>query len=234
MKDFHKEMANFSDYLLENSSVVLSNLIVGTVGTIGVPILSNSIMLYKQHRFERNVIEFMNKIVENQSILENKLKTFERDKLNFLTDSLLPITFDYIVNEKQIEKIKYYFNGFKNLIMSDLTIFEINNNLDTESLLVLYWDILKNMTFLDIVLFRKIIERNYDNIGINNIKHQEINSDDMLQITWNYSFIKLEKLGVIIRPKTWGELDGECEYTTIMSEVKLTAIGEKFSGFIFR
>jgi hypothetical protein len=224
----NRELAKYTDYLIENGAVVLEQVVTNTIGSLGIPILSNSIMVYKQHRFQTNVKVFMNEMKNEVKDIEEQLQKLNSDQLEFLRESILPITLDYIINEKQKKKIKYYFNGFKN-ILNTMSYIEVNQQIDPESLIILYFDTLKDLTLFDIMLFKEVaVKEKY----VLDQKARELNGQDLMEVTTKLSIDKLKGLSLILRPLTIGEMGGEGEYTVNISDIKITAAGEKFYSFI--
>jgi len=226
-KEEHK---NPADYLIQNGAVVLGEIISGVIGTMGIPIISNGYLMYKQKKMERNILMFLTELLKRAEHLEETLSGLESDKLNYIKNELLPLTFDYVVDEKQEEKIIYYINGLKNLVISRLSILETNPFINPDNLLIMYFDILRRATAFDLLILKEIHslqDRETDE------KPQEINKDDLREITVKYSVNKLEDLGLIYKGILIGEMSGKNEFSAVLEKVRMTAVGEKFVQFVF-
>lgn len=232
MNESKTKLSTYSDYLIDNGAVILAEVVGGVIGSLGIPILSNVLLTYKQKRFEKNIKVFLNELQTNYKHLEDKLEEYDDKKMDFLKNSLLPITIDYIIDEKQKDKIKYYFNVFCSVILNSINILEIKQELDTESLIIYYYDIIKEMTLFDISTLKSIANKEC-NKGNEQGKTKILDSEDLFEVTQKYSIEKLKKLNIILRPLTFGEMSAENEYTVNFQDIKLTAIGEKFYKFIF-
>lgn len=102
-------------------------------------------LAYKQKRQERNYEKFIEITNERCQELEDKLeKLSEASRSKFITE-YFGIVSDYVLDEKQEEKIKYIVNGFINLA-------SIENS--KEDFVLTYYDTLKELRMVDIAVLR--------------------------------------------------------------------------------
>lgn len=124
--------------------IVSSMFLEGVVGSV-VPGAVSAVLAYKQKRQERNYEKFMEITNERCQELEDKLeKLSEASRRKFITE-YFGIVSDYVLDEKQEEKIKYIVNGFINLA-------SIENS--KEDFVLTYYDALKELRMVDIAVLR--------------------------------------------------------------------------------
>ena len=120
---------------------IIGELVLDGTAGIVLPGVGNVILSYKQQRTEKNLEEFINKIVQRQDILNAKLENLEPDKLKAIKNHYFGLVTDYVLDVKQKAKIDYMVNGFINLIGIDE---------NKEDIALLYYDTLDELNIIDI------------------------------------------------------------------------------------
>lgn len=79
------------------------------------------------------------------------------------------------------------------MIQEGISIYQINNEIDPESLIIIYFDLLKDLTIFDIALLKEIVEQK----NMENKKEDKVDlldRGDLIQITKKYSIEKFYNL----------------------------------------
>lgn len=217
------------DFVIENGGEIIGGLLEDTICSIGVPVISNAIVLYKQKRFERNIKEMMTQINIRVSEFEKILNAFSNEQLTNFKNTTLPNTMDYIVDEKQTSKIKYYVNSM--LIMLK-KVYE-DSDFDKESFELSIFTLLSQMTLTDLNAFLEIGEQFYyieKELEIEAIHLTQ--KPDIQIINKKNSQIKLTNLGLILTPTLLGEIEGSGQFLHQPINCKLTYLGEELYSYI--
>ena len=146
-----------SDFFSIAGETFVSECVAGLIGEIAgsaIPGINGIRLSYKQKRFERNVKNALDSFAvrldaleSNFSCLEDKIKELFRTKyLEWLLDNLQ--------EEKQIEKVPCYVNGYIALMTN-----EINDNL-----MLLFFNTISELTQLDIDVLKMYDSNSDENI----------------------------------------------------------------------
>lgn len=127
-------------------------------GTV-VPGVSGLVFAYKQKRSEKMMLKFINQIKDRISDIEEKLLKLTPDNINLLKEKYYGLILDYVVDNKQEEKIKYIVNGFETTISEKL----IN-----EDIMLVYYDTLNKINLIDL----KILILYSNNFSIDEIRER--------------------------------------------------------------
>lgn len=184
------------EILLEEAApVLISEMLKGTVieaatsmAGVAVPGVGNMLLSYKQKKMERNVEICISKIVENQDEINKRLDRLEEEKLKNIQSRYFGLVTDYAAQTKQEEKIEFIVNGFIN-ITGDI--------LSQEDKILMYYDVLDQLSMLDIRVLRFYVQFSYVGIGgddnISDImKDYDLDFSQMAMIKE-----KLERLGLL-------------------------------------
>lgn len=178
--------------------ILSSMFFEGIVGSV-VPGVASVILAYKQKRSEKMIVEFMIETKKRQQVLEDKLIQLEEERFVEIKGKYFGLVLDYVMENKQEEKIEYLVNGFINLVsMEELQ----------EDVVLIYYDILNSLNLLDIRVlkiydFSTRTEDYYDVLDDVGISHDQ------------YTLIqnKLEQLGLL-------ETKGQLQYEVLFENVK--------------
>lgn len=120
-------------------------LLAGLASTI-VPGVISTVLAYQQKRQERMINEFMKQALERIMELENNLTNIDKTTFEEIKNKYFGFVSDYVLDEKQEEKIRYIVNGFINMAAMN----EIK-----EDFIFLYYDTLADLRILDIMVLKR-------------------------------------------------------------------------------
>ena len=151
VKDDAKEFTLNSDMLAEviteGCDIVVSENVASLIGSIlgaALPRMNAIITNYKQNRFERNVKKALDIMIGRIETVENNYSLLNMDIQKRYKTLYNEWLLDSLDDEKQEEKIPYYMNGYINLMNST-----VNDNL-----MLMYFNIITEMTNLDIEVLK--------------------------------------------------------------------------------
>lgn len=191
---------------LEPSAVMAIDILVDAVlGTFASGLYSTKTS-YQFKRLESNVKEAFEELYKRVEKLE--LYITEKNE-GIFKNQLFPIFWDFVLEEKESEKIQLFVNGLE----SSLTKEQINMEM-----MYVYFDTLKQMRAKDIVSFQDIfINKNYKKVFVEGkFGVQYIGDNDAYH---SYLISKLTSLGLI---QLW-KIDGS---GTIDEHYGVTELGE--------
>lgn len=120
----------------------------GIVGAVS-PRIGGIMIAYKQKRWESNWEKYIAEIVRRQEEINERLKNIEKENIDKFKKDIFPIVSDYVLDEKQEEKIKYIVNGFVNLASG--------KNLQ-DDVVIMYYDTLEQINLLDIRVLKCYVQ----------------------------------------------------------------------------
>lgn len=146
------KITNITEVFGEPTIEVVSELFLeGTAGAL-IPGLTSVLGNIRTKRLERNLMLFIKNLQSDIESLNLKyIEISEKSKEKFKED-FSEMIIDYIADERDEEKIKYITNGIKNLL-------DDNKNFDNTSL---YFDTLRNLRSIDILILKKYDYRDQD------------------------------------------------------------------------
>jgi len=143
--DLIKRVEDIFDIAAMPTATILSELFVtGVAGSIA-PGAVNVMLAYKQKRSERMYEKFMIEVRNKSADFESRLEKLEAGQLNWFQEVVFPLVSDYVLENKQEEKIKYLVDGFLNAASMKIT---------SEDILLLYYDTLDRLSALDLILLK--------------------------------------------------------------------------------
>lgn len=210
----------------EKSSELLSsiNYLLGATSDLTisemVPFLGRALQSIKIHRLGTRLEVFEDVINE----LQQKVKVIDDEKFTcFLKEFLFPITLQNLLDDEEDKKTSLFLDGFNKII-------ESRN--DDESIILMYYDILRDLRYNEIIRLIEIGEPyiEYESLGTNSYAYAyyiEENNDVHFYIE-----LKLAKLGLIKTPYQTN-LDMKKEGLTYreLNRAELTSLGKKFLDF---
>lgn len=143
-----------ADTYTETGVDILSEVFLdGTIGAL-VPGASSAIFAYKTKRMEQNLIHLIQELGERLAELQSNYEKMSEENRRLIKEHFSGLICDYVIDEQQEEKIKYFANGFINLTGQE--------NLDFDQT-ILYLDVLKSLRLIDIQILTDYDYRN--NLG---------------------------------------------------------------------
>ena len=134
MKDeLREKLQDMSKASMEAGIPIMGNIITDAVIGQAVPGVATAVISYKQKRTERMLIKAIDELKKQMIAINEKVNNMDKEQITFIKEKVLPIVFDFVIEESQEEKIKYIINGAINLIEIDIT---------DEDLILNYYDIL--------------------------------------------------------------------------------------------
>lgn len=111
----------YGEVFVSEGIAIIAGELIGAV----CPRLNNIRLSYKQRRLERNVSIMLERIIDNQETLSNRIDKLQKtvEGRNFIQQSG-EMLLDNIVDEIQPSKVQYSVNGYLNLLQTE------NANLD--------------------------------------------------------------------------------------------------------
>lgn len=135
----------------QSADIVSSLFLEGVVGSV-IPGVSGAMLAYKQKRQERIYCAFMEEVQAKMGVMEKRLERLSQDALIAFKDKYFGMISDYVLEEVQEKKVKYLANGLVNLAgMEDAN----------EDFLLTYYDTLRDLRIIDIVILRRKYDFNY-------------------------------------------------------------------------
>ncbi|WP_440897437.1 hypothetical protein ACS127_05550 [Amphibacillus sp. Q70] len=132
-----------ADVAKEAVTTATADLLVDSASSL-VPGVSGAVQGYKRRRFERNIIQFTKEL--NSRVDEVRMNLEEKsNEQKEQIDQLFQYVIDYVVDEKQQEKIAYMVNGFVKISEHDHI---------TEDFVLNYYDVLRELRMVDISVLR--------------------------------------------------------------------------------
>lgn len=100
----------------EAISTVVQTLTGGLLGAVA-PAVFGVKLSFQQRRFERNIVEMLNAIVQKQDIIEQRLNQLAPEvRQKFVDGPYRDVLFDHIIAENQEQKVRDNINGYINLM----------------------------------------------------------------------------------------------------------------------
>lgn len=181
----------------------------GTAGAL-IPGVTSFIVATRTRRLEKNMQIFMKKISDQVNELTDLYNKMDAEKKQSFKDDFSEIIIDYISEEREEEKIEFITNGFKNLL----------KNQDDMKSTSLYFDILKELRYIDIIVLKE-----YDYLSEEYWEQKNSLQDllDKLNIDVDrYNFIKekLLRTGLLISSHDKEYKDLLESYLTLVESLK--------------
>lgn len=157
-----KVIKKYGNCIVGESIAEIAGNVVGAVS----PKINGIRLSYKYNRLERNINIMFSKLVDRADELEERLELIQSEEyVKNLTEMLL----DQIVDEIQVQKVKYQVNGYINIITSD------NQN---EDMALIFFKTLAQLSDLDIRVLsmysRESEETAYDIVEKANISYEQL------------------------------------------------------------
>ncbi|MBT2667336.1 hypothetical protein J7J00_17810 [Bacillus sp. ISL-4] len=173
------------------------------------PYLGSALQTYKMYRLQNRVQDHSEQL-ERISVLYSNTLLSEK----FIQERIAPIVLSDLIEEHEDAKINYILHGFENVFI---------NEKDNESLIINYFDTLRNLRYEDVKRFFYFIDQ-----SINANIYIEESEEQALQRTIDGKLVNLGLLSVKLR------LSGLIGYDNdnIRKDVILTLYGKKFAEFI--
>lgn len=216
LKEKFKE--NLEIALGGGSSIIgglMSDAIIGQL----LPSVATTYLSYKQKKTEKNLMHAIEQLKKSFTKIEEDLKKL--DDVEFIKEKLLPIALDYISDEQQEEKIKYFVEGIKTTAESKLT---------DEDLILAYYDILHELRIADIRMIRHFYERSFADVYAYITKKDKSEKLDKFEAVEDYIINKLYNLNLVKISKTWGDLTGK-EAKISPSSISISTLGTNIVEF---
>ncbi len=141
----NKKIINIAETFGEPTIEVVSELFLeGTAGAL-IPGLSSVLGNIRNKRLERNLMIFIKSLQSEIESLKLKFSEISENSKERFKEEFSEMIIDYIADERDEDKIKYIANGIKNLL-------DDTKNFDNTSL---YFDTLKNLRNIDILILKK-------------------------------------------------------------------------------
>lgn len=197
-----------------NSGIPIKN-VIGTEAIQGVGLLTSGIYNYQAIRAQRNIDSFREELSKLKDNIIDNQKT-----INYIKNTLVPITLDGVVNESQSEKIKYIVNGIKTTVNDD--------SLQFDDITVIYYDILNELRVADIKMLFRIYNKKCkaDSAEING---EFVTTDE--DAFDRYILNKLKDKSLITMPVLNGELVGKGLGIVGIDSLNITKLGSNFIQF---
>lgn len=129
-------LSSIAELVVSEGTATIIGELLGSI-TPGV----NGVMLsYKQRRFERHVLKALETVSKRIDALEMNFSLLSNEMKDKFSGLYLEWLFDNMYEEKQLDKVPYYVNGFINF-MSD----EANDNL-----MLFFFNTISELTQLDV------------------------------------------------------------------------------------
>lgn len=144
-EQFRTQLKDIGESFLESGAQVSAS-IVGEVfldGIIGViaPGLVTVTLGYKQKRMERNIFLLIEDLTMKIGLMQEKWDYLNPDKKQDIKEKFAGIICDYVIDEKEPEKIEYLANGFVSTVTSDI----LNGDMIVE-----YYDICEKLRLIEL------------------------------------------------------------------------------------
>lgn len=160
----------------EGGVAIFASYIPDTLIGQVAPGIVTSLYAYKQKRFENNIIALINEIQSRIAYIEEKVSKLDEKTNHQIKTEIFPLLFDYAIDEKQIEKLKYFVKGFETIL---------DQKIIDKDIVIGHFDILAQLKVSDIELLLKI----YD----------ETLNDEKIPIHWDRSGYSQQRLNNLIR-----------------------------------
>ena len=129
----------------EPAVVVVAELFLeGAAGAI-IPGFTSVVTNIKQKRFERNIKKMLSEFQVQLGDMRLKFDEISEVRKTSFSDEFSEMIIDYVSEERDEEKIPFIVNGIKNLINEDK---DVDNT-------TLYFDVLKNLRKIDILVLKQ-------------------------------------------------------------------------------
>ncbi|MFZ7933430.1 hypothetical protein ACO1D2_20545 [Bacillus thuringiensis] len=174
-----------------------------------VPYLGSFLQFRKMNRFDRRIKENSKKLEKISKLCSDSLLSEE-----LIKERVFPIVLSDLIEEHEDAKINLILNGFENVFIEEKT---------NESVVISYFDILRNLRYADIKRFLYFADETFDYPNYPDLSEERA-------LTRNIDG-KLGKLGLINISATWINLDGH-DNDNDRENVSLTLYGTKFAEFI--
>lgn len=140
-----QKITNLAETFGEPTIEVVSELFLeGTAGAL-IPGLSSVLGNIRNKRLERNLMIFIKSLQSEIESLKLKFSEISENSKERFKEEFSEMIIDYIADERDEDKIKYIANGIKSLL-------DDTKNFDNTSL---YFDTLKNLRNIDILILKK-------------------------------------------------------------------------------
>ena len=107
MKDeLREKLQDMSKASMEAGIPIMGNIITDAVIGQAVPGVATAVISYKQKRTERMLIKAIDELKKQMIAINEKVNNMDKEQITFIKEKVLPIVFDFVIEESQEEKIK--------------------------------------------------------------------------------------------------------------------------------
>jgi|GEM_PF-6036109 len=188
MKNIKKKIEDIIDITGETGSELVGGLISDALLGQIAPGLVSVIFSYKQKRMEKMILLALDEIKGRLNSLEFLVREF--DDSYYIKEELLPIFFDYVIDETQEEKIQFLVNGLE---------YNLKKKNKQQDELIIYFDILKELRVSDIDYLLRF-GKDFTVLGMYLNKYfsdENLFEEQIMSGTEMYMQNKLNRLGLI-------------------------------------
>lgn len=199
MKDeLREKLQDMSKASMEAGIPIMGNIITDAVIVQAVPGVATAVISYKQKRTERMLIKAIDELKKQMIAINEKVNNMDKEQITFIKEKVLPIVFDFVIEESQEEKIKYIINGAINLIEIDIT---------DEDLILNYYDILSKLRIKDINILIDLYQESKKMIR-SYLEETDRTIKNEYEAVETHIIKKMESIGLISVRKTLEDLEG--------------------------
>jgi hypothetical protein len=181
--DLRKKVEDVFEVTAEPAVDVVSSMFLdGIAGSI-VPGVASAMLAYKQKRSERMIESFMLETKKRQDEFEKKLLDLDETTVAEITSKYFGLIMDYVIDNRQEEKIEYIVNGFINLTTMEKL---------QEDVVIIFYDLLSELNMLDLRVLKL-----YDYFTRCETFADILESAKITYDQYNLIRNKLERLGLI-------------------------------------
>lgn len=121
-----------------------TSLLLGSLFGAIAPRVNGIVLSYKQNRFERNTKAMIEALIARIELLERNYSQLNPEMQENYGTQYIEMLLDNVIDERQVEKVKWNVNGFINLMTDE----------SNENIMQMFFDTLSELTVLDIDTLR--------------------------------------------------------------------------------
>jgi predicted transcriptional regulator len=121
-----------------------TSLLLGSLFGAIAPRVNGIVLSYKQNRFERNTKAMIEALIARIELLERNYSQLNPEMQENYRTQYIEMLLDNVIDERQVEKVKWNVNGFINLMTDE----------SNENIMQMFFDTLSELTVLDIDTLR--------------------------------------------------------------------------------
>lgn len=182
---------------VEIAATVIGDVVFdGIVGSL-LPGAASAVLSYRQRRMERNLTEFVLRLAQRLDELQPAWERLTTDRRERIRDKFAGIVADYVVEEKEVEKVRVMADGLARIILSD-------DELD-ERKVIEYYDLLEKLRVIDFQVLVDYVDGTYwkrDSQGCYDRGEGYMQVREVARDELAYIEEKLENLGLLKSNRT--------------------------------